>query len=69
METLPNSCLGFLRLKPQTPEMSNYPVIAQAIKVLHAGPLNSHLVREMSKTIQELYDSFAKFSKSEVLHF
>jgi hypothetical protein len=44
-------------------------VIAQAIKALRAEPLHSHLVREQPKTVLELYDQFAKFSKSEVQHF
>jgi hypothetical protein len=41
----------------------------QAIKALRVGPLHSHLVRERLKIVLELYDQFAKFSKSEVQHF
>jgi hypothetical protein len=44
-------------------------VIAQAIKARHAGPLHSHLVRERPKTVSELYEQFAKFSKSEIQHY
>jgi hypothetical protein len=43
-------------------------VITQAIKALRAGPLHSPLVRKWPKTVPELYDQFAKFSKSEVQH-
>jgi hypothetical protein len=49
--------------------MSDELVIAQAIKALRAGPLHGHLVRERPKTVAELYDHFAKFSKSEIQHF
>jgi hypothetical protein len=49
--------------------MSDELVIAQAIKALRVGPLHSHLVRERPKTVAELYDHFAKFSKSEIQHF
>jgi hypothetical protein len=41
----------------------------QAIKVLHACQLHNHLLREFPKTLEELYDNFQKFSRSEVLHF
>jgi hypothetical protein len=41
----------------------------KTIKALMVGPLHSHLVRERHKTVPELYDQFAKFSKSEVQHF
>jgi hypothetical protein len=33
------------------------------------GALHSHLVRERPKTILDLYNQFAKFSKSEIQHF
>jgi hypothetical protein len=59
----------FLQLKAQAPEVSDEQVIAQAIKALRVGPLHSHLVRERPKTVPELYDQFAKFSKSEIQYF
>jgi hypothetical protein len=49
--------------------VSDEQVISQAIKALRAGPLHSHLVRERPKIVSELYDQFAKFSKSEIQHF
>jgi hypothetical protein len=49
--------------------MSDDQVIAQAIKALRAGPLHNHLVTEWRKTMPELYDQFAKFSKSKIQHF
>jgi hypothetical protein len=58
----------FLQLKAQASEVSDEQVIAQAIKALRAGPLHSHLVRKQPKTVSELYDQFAKFSKSEIQH-
>jgi hypothetical protein len=59
----------FLQMKAQAPEVLDDQVIAQAIKALRAGPLHSPLVRERSKTVPELYEQFAKFSKSEIQHF
>jgi hypothetical protein len=59
----------FLQLKAQAPELSDEQVIAQAIKALRVGPLHNHLVRKWSKIVPELYDQFAKFSKSKIQHF
>jgi hypothetical protein len=59
----------FLHLKAQALEVSDDQVITQAIKELHAGYLHSYLVREHLKTLEESYDNFQKFSRSEVLHF
>jgi hypothetical protein len=59
----------FLRLKAQAPKVSDEQVIAQAIKALRAGPLHSHFVQERPKTVLELYNQFAKFSKSKIQHF
>jgi hypothetical protein len=58
-----------LQLKAQALKVSNDQVIEQVIKALRAGPLHSHLVRERPKTVLELYEQFAKFSKSEDQHF
>jgi uncharacterized protein (DUF3084 family) len=55
-ETLPNFYQRYLQLKAQAPKVSDEQVIAQAIKALHAGPLHSHLVRERSKIVPELYE-------------
>jgi hypothetical protein len=68
-EPLPDFYRRFLQLKAQAPEVSDEQVIAQAIKALRAGPLHNHLVRECPKTVPELYDQFAKFSKSKIQHF
>jgi hypothetical protein len=67
-ETLPNFYRRFLQRKAQAPEVSDDQVITQVIKVLHAGPLHSHLVKERPKIVLELYEQFAKFS-SEIQHF
>jgi hypothetical protein len=68
-EPLPDFYRRFLQLKAQAPEVSDEQVIAEAIKALRVGPLHNHLVREQPKTMLELYDRFAKFSKSEIRHF
>jgi hypothetical protein len=68
-ETLPNFYWRFLQLKAQTLDVLNDQVITQAINALRARPLHSHLVREQPKIVAKLYEEFAKFSKSEVLHF
>jgi hypothetical protein len=63
---LPNFYRRFLQLKAQAPEVSDGQVIAQAIKALCVGPPHSHLVRKRAKIVQELYEQFMKFSKSEI---
>jgi predicted lipase len=56
-------------MKAQASEVSDDQIIAQAIKALRADPPYSHLVRERSKIVSELYEQFAKFSKSKIQHF
>jgi hypothetical protein len=68
-EPLPEFYWKFLQLKAQALEVSDEQVIAQAIKALRAGSLHRHFIREWPKTVSELYDQFAKFSKSEIQHF
>jgi hypothetical protein len=68
-ESLPDFYRRFLQLKAQAPEVSDEQVITQAIKALRVGPLHYHLVIERPKIVIELYDQFAKFSKSEIQHF
>jgi hypothetical protein len=68
-ETLSSFYRRFLQMKAQDPEVSNNTVIAQAIKALHVVPLHSHLVRAQPKIVSELYEQFAKFTKSEIQHF
>jgi hypothetical protein len=59
----------FFTNESTSPEVSDDQVIAQAIKALCARPLHNHLVRERPKTMPQLYEQFAKFSKSEIQHF
>jgi hypothetical protein len=59
----------FLHLKAQASEVSNEQVITQVIKALHADQLDNYLFREHPRMLEELYDNFRKFNKSEVLHF
>jgi hypothetical protein len=68
-EMFPNFYRRFLQLKAQATEVSDHEVITQAIKALSTGPLQSHLVIEQPYTVSELYEQFAKFSKSEIQHF
>jgi hypothetical protein len=68
-ESLSDFYWRFLQLKAQALEVFNEQVIAQAIKALRAGPLHNHLIREQPKTVPELYDQFAKFSKFKIQHF
>jgi hypothetical protein len=68
-EPLPEFYRRCLQLIAQAPEVFDEQIIAQDIKALRAGPLHSHLVRERPKTVPELYDQFAKFSKLEIQHF
>jgi hypothetical protein len=56
-------------MKSQAPEVSDDQVIVQAIKALHVRLLHNHLVRERPKIVLELYEQFAKFSKSKIQHF
>jgi hypothetical protein len=55
-KTLSNFYQKFLQLKAQAPEVSDDQVITQAIKALRAGPLHSHLVRQQTKIVPELYE-------------
>jgi hypothetical protein len=68
-ETLPNFYRWILQMKAQALEVSYDQVITQAIKAMRARPLHSHLVRERPKTVSDLYEQFAKFSKPEIQHF
>jgi hypothetical protein len=68
-EALSNFYRRLLQMKSQAPNVSDDQVIAQAIKALRVGSLHSHLVREWPKIVSELYEQFAKFSKSEIQHF
>jgi hypothetical protein len=68
-ETLSDFFHRFHHLKAQAPKVSDEQAITQVIKALHVGQLHSHLVRERSRTLEELYDNFQKFKRMEVLHF
>jgi hypothetical protein len=53
-ETPPNFYRRFLQLKAQALKVSDDQVIAQAIKALCAGPLQSHLVRATQNSVKAL---------------
>jgi hypothetical protein len=65
-EMLPDFYWRFLQLKAQALKVLDEQVIPQAMKALRVEPLHSHLVKERSKTVLELYEQFTKFSKFEI---
>jgi hypothetical protein len=58
----------FLTLKSQLPSVDDQIAIHYAISGLRAGVLYSHCIRDPPKNLQELYQLFEKYAKSEELH-
>jgi hypothetical protein len=58
----------FLTLKSQLPSVDDQIAIHYAISGLRAGILYSHCIRDTPKNIQELYQLFEKYARSEELH-
>jgi hypothetical protein len=58
----------FLTLKSQLPSVDDQIVIHYAISGLRAGFLYSHCIRDPPKNLQELYQLFEKYARSEELH-
>jgi hypothetical protein len=58
----------FLTLKSQLPSVNDQIAIHYAISGLRAGVLYSHCIREPPKNLQELYQLFEKYARSEELH-
>jgi hypothetical protein len=67
-ETLREYYRKFLTLKSQLPSVDDQIAIHYAISGLRAGVLYSHCIRDPPKNLQELYQFFEKYSKSEELH-
>jgi hypothetical protein len=67
-ETLREYYHKFLTLKSQLPSVDDQIAIHYAISGLRAGVLYSHCIRDPPKNLQELYQLFEKYSKSEELH-
>jgi hypothetical protein len=67
-ETLREYYCKFLTLKSQLPSVDDQLAIHYAISGLRAGVLYSHCIRDPPKNLQELYQLFEKYARSEELH-
>jgi hypothetical protein len=67
-ETLREYYRKFLTLKSQLPSIDDQIAIHYAISGLQAGVLYSHNIRDPPKNLQELYQLFEKYARSEELH-
>jgi hypothetical protein len=67
-ETLREYYHKFLTLKSQLPSVNDQIAIHYAISGLRAGVLYSHCIRDAPKNLQELYQLFEKYARSEELH-
>jgi hypothetical protein len=67
-ETLREYYHKFLALKSQLPSVDDQIAIHYAISGLCAGVLYSHCIRDPPKNLQELYQLFEKYAKSEELN-
>jgi hypothetical protein len=67
-ETLREYYHKFLTLKSQLPLVDDQIVIHYAISGLRAGVLYSHCIRDPPRNLQELYQLFEKYARSEELH-
>jgi hypothetical protein len=67
-ETLWEYYRKFLTLKSQLPLVDDQIAIHYAISGLRAGVLYSHCIRDPLKNLQELYQLFEKYARSEELH-
>jgi hypothetical protein len=67
-ETLREYYRKFLTLKSQLPSVDDHIAIHYAISGLRAGVFYSHCIRDPPKHLQELYQLFEKYVRSEELH-
>jgi hypothetical protein len=67
-ETMREYYRKFLTLKSQLPSVDDKIAIHYAISGLRAGVLYSHCIRDPPKNLQELYQLFEKYARSEELH-
>jgi hypothetical protein len=67
-ETLREYYHKFLTLKSQLPSVDDQIAIHYAISGLRAGVLYSHCIRDPPRNLQELYQLFKKYARSEELH-
>jgi hypothetical protein len=59
----------FISLKSQLPSINDQIVIHYAISRLRAARLYNHCTRDPPSTLQELYQLFEKYARSEELHY
>jgi hypothetical protein len=67
-ETLHEYYKNFLLLKSQLPSVDDHIDIHYTISGLRAGVLYSHYIRDPPKNLQELYQLFEKYARSEGIH-
>jgi hypothetical protein len=67
-ETIREYYRKFLTLKSQLPSVDDQIAIHYAISGLRAGVLYSHCIRDPPKNLQELYQLFEKYARSEEPH-
>jgi hypothetical protein len=67
-ETLREYYRKFLTLKSQLASVDDQIAIHYAINGLRAGVLYSHCIRDPPRNLQELYQLFEKYARSEELH-
>jgi hypothetical protein len=67
-ETLREYYRKFLTLKSQLPSVDDQIAIHYAISGLRAGVLYSHCIMDPPKNLQEWYQLFEKYARSEELH-
>jgi hypothetical protein len=67
-ETLREYYRKFLTLKSQLPSVDDQIAIYYAISGLRASVLYSHCIRDPPRNLQELYQLFEKYARSEELH-
>jgi hypothetical protein len=67
-ETLREYYKKFLTLKSQLPSVDDHIAIQYAISGLGSDVLYNHCIRDPPKNLQELYQLFKKYARSEELH-
>jgi hypothetical protein len=67
-ETLQEYYRKFLTLKSQLPSVDDHITIHYSISGLRVGVLYRHCIRDPPKNLQELFQLFEKYARSEELH-
>ncbi|XP_066334108.1 uncharacterized protein [Miscanthus floridulus] len=64
-EALKDYFQKFVQMKANAPNVPKDVAIEAAIKGLRIGPFVAHLAREKPRTIEDLYNKFEKYSRSD----